>query len=118
MTVTEIKHAAKRREWQDRIIECRNSGTSVRRWCAERQICPTTYYRWEREIFGSLGKKGRESQRLAAPGPEFVAAPAIKARGGAGQAIMTVRTGTAEIDIYAGAGEQEIEAVMRVLKQC
>ena len=64
------------------------------------------------------GEKGRESQSLALPGPEFAAAPSIKQRGGAGQAIMTVRTGTAEIDIYAGAGEQEIEAVLRVLKLC
>lgn len=118
MTVTEIKHAAKQREWEERIMECRNSGAPVRRWCAERQICPTTYYRWEREIFGGLGKKGSKSQSLAVPGPEFAAAPSIKPRGGAGQVIITVRTGTAEIDICAGAGEQEIEAVLRVLKLC
>ena len=65
-----------------------------------------------------LGKKGRESQSLAVPEPEFAAAPLIKPRSSAGQVIMTVRAGTAEIDIYAGAGEQEIEAVLRVLKLC
>ncbi len=118
MTVTEIKHAAKRQEWQERIMKCRNSGATVRRWCAERQICPTTYYRWEREIFGSMGKKGRESQSLAVPGPESAAVPSIKPRDSAGQVIMTVRRGTTEMDIYAGAGEQEIEAVLRVLKLC
>lgn len=118
MRVTEIKHAAKRREWQERIMECRNSGVPVRRWCAERQICPTTYYRWEREIFGNYERKGRGSQALAVAGPEFAAVPAIRARSGAGQAIMTVRTGTAEVDIYAGAGEQEIKAVVWALKQC
>ncbi len=118
MTVTEIKHAAKRQEWQERIMECRNSGESVRRWCAEQQICTTTYYRWEREIFGRLDKKGKESQALAVGAPEFAAAPAITPSGTTGQAIMTLRTGTAEIDIYAGAGEREIETVLRVLKLC
>jgi len=118
MTVTEIKHAAKRQEWQERIMECRNSGESVRRWCAEQQICTTTYYRWEREIFGRLDKKGKESQALAVAEPEFAAAPAITACGTSGQAIMRLRTGTAEIDIYAGAGEREIETVLRVLKLC
>ena len=118
MTVTEIKHAAKRQEWQERIMECRNSGKPVKRWCAERQISVTTYYRWEREIFGRLGKKGKESQTLAVAAPEFAAVPAIAPRGASGQAIMTLRTGTAEIDIYAGAGEREIEMVCRVLKLC
>ena len=117
MTVTEIKHAGKRREWQDRIMECRNSGEPIRQWCGERGICPSTYYRWEREIFGRLGKKGSESQALAVAVPEFAAAAAIKPSGG-GQAMMTLRTGTAEIDIYAGAGEREIEAVLRALKVC
>ncbi len=118
MTVTEIKHAAKRQEWQERIMECRNSGESVRRWCGEQQICTTTYYRWEREIFGRLDKKGKESQSLAVATPEFAAAPAMTPCGTSGQAIMTLRTGTAEIDIYAGAGEHEIETVLRVLKLC
>ena len=118
MTVTEIKYASKRQEWQERIMECRNSGKPVKRWCAEQQISVTTYYRWEREIFGQLGKKGKESQALAVAAPEFAAAPAINRCNTAGQAIMTLRTGTAEIDIYAGAGEQEIETVLRALKLC
>lgn len=54
---------------------------------------------------------------MAVAGAEFAAAPSIKPRGG-GQAMMTLRTGTAEIDIYAGAGEREIEAVLRALKVC
>ena len=68
-------------------------------------------------IWGA-GKKGRENQSLAVSGPEFAAAPSIKPGSSAGQVIMTVRTETAEIDIYAGAGEQEMEAVLRVLKLC
>ncbi len=118
MRVTEIKHAAKRQEWQARIMECRNSGDTVRRWCAERQICRTTYDRWEREIFGGLEKKGKESQTLAVAAPEFAAVPAIKKCGTAGQVIMTLRTGTAEVDIYAGAGEREIGIVLQALKLC
>ncbi len=118
MTVTEIKQAAKRQEWQERIMECRNSGETVRRWCAERQICTTTYYRWEREIFGGLGKKGKERQALAETAPEFMEAPMLRPQNRVGQAVMTLRTGTAEVDIYAGAGEREIEAVLRGLKLC
>ena len=118
MTVMEIKHAAKRQEWQERIMECRSSGESVKRWCAERQICTTTYYRWEREIFGRLVKKGKENQALTVAVPEFAAMPATAPRGASGQAIITLRTGAAEVEIYAGAGEREIETVLRALKLC
>ena len=118
MTVTEIKHAAKRQEWQEKIMECRGSGEPVQRWCSERQISPTTYYRWEREIFGRVGQKGKGIQTMALAAPEFVEAPAVRPCSTPGQAIMTLRVGTMEADIYTGAGINEIEAVCRVLKQC
>ena len=118
MTVTEIKHAAKRQEWQEKIMECRSSGEPVQQWCAEGQISPTTYYRWEREIFGRVGRKGKESQALAVTAPEFVEAPAVRSCGVPGQAIITLRAGIMEVEIYAGAGGNEIEAVCRALKQC
>ena len=118
MNARELKHEALLMEWREKIVACRSSGQTVRQWCREQGFTEKTYYRWEREIFGQLGKKGKESQALAVAAPEFAAAPAIKSCGASGQAIMTVRTGAAEVDIYAGAGEQEIEAVLRVLKQC
>ena len=118
MTVTEIKHAAKRQEWQERIKECRSSGKRVRQWCEEQQISEATYYRWEREIFGKVNGKGKERQALAAVAPEFVEAPTVRASSVSRYAIMTLRIGKAEVDIYAGASVSEIEAVCRVLKLC
>lgn len=118
MTVTEMKHAAKRQEWQERIMECRSSGEPVQRWCAEHQVCTTTYYRWEREIFGRLQKKEGTVKSLVAVGPEFTEISAVARRGAGGQVVMTVRIGGIAVDIYAGAGAGEIEAVCRALKQC
>ena len=118
MTVTEIKHAGKREEWQERIMECRSSGKTVQQWCKEQQICTTTYYRWEREIFGGIGKKEKESQALAVAGPQFVPVSATTPSSTPGHPIMTLRSGTASVDIYAGAGASEIEAVCRALKLC
>ncbi len=66
----------------------------------------------------AAGQEGQREQALAVAAPEFAAAPAITPSGTSGQAIMTLCTGTAEIDIYAGAGEREIETVLRVLKLC
>jgi len=51
--------------------------------------------------FGELGKKKKAKQALAVAEPEFAAIPTIKPCGALGQAIMTLRTRTAEVDIYA-----------------
>ena len=118
MTAVEIKHEAKRQEWQERIKECRSSGAPVQQWCAERKISTSAYYQWEREIYGQQERKGRGKRSQAAAAPEFVAAPMISQGETNGGVIMTLRRGTVEVDIYAGTGEREIEAVCRVLKLC
>ena len=50
MSVQELKHAARLQEWSGRVAECRNSGISVKAWCAEKGIALKTYYNWEKQI--------------------------------------------------------------------
>ncbi len=118
MTVTELKHAAKRQEWREKIMECRNSGEPVRKWCGQRQVSVSTYYRWEREIFGGIQKEGDNGQALAVAAPEFTEVSGIEQSGGTGRTVMTVRMGRLAVDIYAGAQEEELRAMCRVLKLC
>ena len=56
MNANQMKHAANLAEWKQRIVDCRASGLSVRAWCEGKQVSPSTYYRWEREIFGRIKK--------------------------------------------------------------
>lgn len=71
MRATELKHAANLEEWKKRIIDCRASGLTVRKWCSQNAWSTSTYYRWEREVFGDLGEQPEE------PGPTCTAiAPA------------------------------------------
>ncbi len=118
MTVTELKHAAKREEWQEKIMECRNSGEPVRKWCAQRQVSASTYYRWEREIFGGIQKEEDHDNALAETAPEFMEVSGIEQRDRTGRTVMTVRKGGLAVDIYAGAQEEELRAMCRVLKLC
>ncbi len=118
MTATGMKYAAKRQEWQEKIKECRDSGESVRKWCAQRRVSVSTYYRWEREIFGREQKEGDNSNASAVTAPEFMEVSGIKQSCGAGRAVMTVRKGGLAVDIYAGAQEEELRAMCRVLKLC
>ena len=60
MTVNEVKHQAKLAEWKERILECRSQGVSVAEWCEQNGCHKTTYYKWEREIFGKLSTPNKK----------------------------------------------------------
>ena len=45
-------------------MECRASGQSVKAWCAQNGCNTSTYYRWERELFGRIRKPAPEETGL------------------------------------------------------
>ena len=57
MSVQELNHAARLREWSGRVAECRSSGSSVKAWCAEQGIALKTYYNWEKQIVKAATQK-------------------------------------------------------------
>ena len=60
VTVNEVKHQAKLAEWKEHILECRSQGIPVVEWCAQNGYHKTTYYKWEREIFGRITEADKE----------------------------------------------------------
>ena len=64
MNANHMKHAARLEDWKERIMECRASGLPVRTWCAQNSCSPSTYYRWERELFGRIRKPADEAVDL------------------------------------------------------
>ena len=73
--------------WSQRVADCRSSGLSVNRWCAEHNIKPKTYYNWQKKVFAAMIEQQKmlvevtETQsrfaELPAPAPE----PAPRSRG-------------------------------------
>lgn len=57
VNANKMKHVANLTEWKERIIACRASGLSVKEWCQQNGKTISTYYRWEREIFGHIKKQ-------------------------------------------------------------
>lgn len=51
----------KLRIWEERVIDCRSSGKSVRNWCKEHNIDYSTYFRWEKQVLEtSMTKAGNK----------------------------------------------------------
>ena len=119
MTVLEVKHQGKLREWQERIIECRSSGKPVKVWCQEQGVSATTYYRWEREIFGRVGQGKDGAGPVIARIPEFAEVRAVQTTytGGA-QPVITVRAGALAADIYPDAEKEMIQIIVQTLRAC
>ena len=47
-------------EWSQRVSECRNSGLSVTRWCAEHDVKVKTYYNWQKKVFAAMIEQQKE----------------------------------------------------------
>ena len=100
-------------EWSQRVAECRSSGLSVTRWCAEHDIKPKTYFNWQKKVFAAMIEQQR--QQLEAPEePEqiFAELPALSVQN---NLIASVRIGEASLEVYSGANADVVAALCKAL---
>jgi hypothetical protein len=73
MTAREMEKRVKLQEWAGKINECRNSGLTVRAWCAENGINHTRYYHWRNKLREVLFEEGKKTGAIVVP--EYPALP-------------------------------------------
>ena len=114
MTATELKHQEKLRRWSEMVGECRNSRTTVKQWCKEHGITPSTYYRWEREVLS----KAKQTEEPSAP-VSFAAIPmaALPSRN-VSKRIATFRYGELSLDVYKGIESETLSLLLETLRSC
>ena len=91
--------------WAMRIQQCRESGLGVQAWCAEQGLSYHTYYKWQSRLF----RKYTETES------GFYE---VSTAGSVGRAVVSVRVGMYTADVYSGADEQTVRAVVKALKSC
>ena len=106
-------------EWSQRVADCRSSGLSVTRWCAEHSIKPKTYYNWQKKVFAAM--LAQQQAEMADASPRFVELPppADEAQPSAAEKqtdlVASVRIGDAALDVYSGASAEIVSALCKVL---
>ena len=110
--------------WSQHVADCRSSGLSVNRWCAEHNIKPKTYYNWQKKVFAAMIEQQKmlvevtETQsrfaELPAPAPEPAPVPASEPGQKTGL-IASIRVGNASLDVYDGADAEVVATLCRVL---
>ena len=52
--ITEIKTTVSMEQWQQRIMDCQQSGMSIKAWCRENGVATSSYYHYLRKIRESM----------------------------------------------------------------
>lgn len=121
MDTRELKHEARLIEWEEKVVACRGSGMAVSRWCTEQGIAAKTYYRWEREVLAKAGAQlaaQREGGRPAFVEVRAVAETAPAAEPREGKAVARLHTAVGGLDVYCGADQETLQAIIGALKKC
>lgn len=100
-----LNRQRKEQEWAGRIKACRESGLGVQAWCAEQGLSYHTYYKWQQRLY----------RRYAEGETGFYE---VSGGGNVGHPSVTVHIGTYIADVYDGADEQTIRAVLKAMKTC
>ena len=106
-------------EWSQRVADCRSSGLSVTRWCAEHGIKPKTYYNWQKKVFAAM--LAQQQSELSDTAPRFaeLPPPADESQPAAAEKqtdlVASVRIGDAALDVYSGASAEIVSALCKVL---
>lgn len=102
--ITEIKSKVSLQEWQQRIVDCQNSGMSVKAWCRENGISTGSYYFHLRKISESVLD---ENQLVSLDPPKPVSSSGIR-----------IESESITITLPENVSPEQLAAVLSALKSC
>ena len=102
--ITEIKSKVSLQEWQQRVLDCQNSGMSVKAWCQANGISTGSYYFHLRKIRESVLE---ENQIIPLEPPKPVSSSGIR-----------IEFAGITITLPENATPEQLAAVLAALKSC
>ena len=96
-------------EWSRRVEACRSSGLPVGQWCRENGIAVSTYFSWQRKVFQAL-KEVREVT--------FAEVPVMAHSQLSGHIVAAMEVSGVQLQVYEGAGEATLQAIVQAAKSC
>ena len=102
--ITEIKSKVSLQEWQQRVLDCQNSGMSVKAWCRANGISTGSYYFHLRKIRESVLE---ENQIIPLEPPKPVSSTGIR-----------IESAGITITLPENTAPEQLAAVLSALKSC
>ena len=88
---------------------CRSSGQTVAEWCRENGLCVSTYFSWQRKVFEAVAKKQEAC---------FAQVPVMEEISAQSNVVADVEIGDIRVEIYSGADETTLQALLRAARSC
>ena len=102
--ITEIKTTVSMEQWQQRIMECQQSGMSIKAWCQENGVATSSYYHYLRKIRESM----LQEKQLV---PLELSKPALSSE-------IRIETCGITITLPETASAEQLTAILSALKAC
>ena len=102
--ITKIKSKVSLQEWQQRILDCQNSGMSAKAWCQIHGISTGSYYFHLRKIRESVLE---ENQIIPLEPPKPVSSTGIR-----------IESDSITITLPETVSPEQLTAVLSALKSC
>lgn len=96
-------------EWSRRVEACRSSGQPVGQWCQENGIAVSTYFSWQRKVFQTM----QEIREIT-----FAEVPVMEGFPSSEHIVASMEVNGVQIQVYAGADEATLRALLRAAKSC
>lgn len=91
-------------DWQQRILDCRNSGKSIKAWCRKKGVATSSYYHYLRKIRESVLE---ENQLVSIGKPSSVSSEGI-----------LIESAGITVTLPETVSPEQLTAVLSALKSC
>ena len=102
--ITEIKTTVSMEQWQQRIMECQQSGMSIKAWCQENGVATSSYYHYLRKIRENMLQE-KQIVPVELPKPT-------------GSSEIRIESGGITVTLPETSSEKQLTAILSVLKSC
>ncbi len=114
MNMKKISHEMNLQKWTQVVEECRNSGKTAVKWCAENDINIKTYYYWQRKVVKAVCNELAIANNNVETPHTF--AQVILPSTRSSEVAITLNLNNISLQIHNGADESVISQTLKVLR--
>jgi hypothetical protein len=113
MNMNKISHEMNLQKWSQVVQDCRSSGQTTAKWCAENNINVKSYYYWQRKVCNAVcSELAITDNNAGAPVFSEIMLPGKNAS----EVAITISLNNVSLQIHNGADEAVISQTLRILK--